>query len=451
MLVSEPGNAPVDSAQRASFFRQSGWLMVANIAGGFFMWAVHLLNQFIPPGAYGDFGVFLAVIMLVPTIPLQMVMAQQTAKALAIGRESELASVIRWMWLGTTLLWVLGAAGVALFQNSILGYLQMGGANGLLWITMAIVLLSLWMPIFMGALQGKQNFLWLGWVMMSNALGRITIAALAVLAFRTFEGRSFLSSGPSHRALNTTLYASGMIAGVLFGMVLAVVLGLWHTRGLWLSRPQPFPARTLLQQIVPLFVGFLGFQMLFTADTIFIKAYFSNVQSDYYVSAGTLSRALMWLVLPLAAVMFPRIVHSAARAEKTNLVNLVLLGTAVLAIAGAAGLSLVGPWIVPLIYKNQNPQVIMSLLPWYASAMVPLAVANVLLNNLLARPASKLLPSVCILLVAVGYVLAVLRFHHSMIEVLQTMGVCNLLLLGVCAWFTWAGKSHVHPPSAEPA
>src|SRR5678816_2237180 len=93
--------------QRASLFRQSGWLMIANVGGGFFMWAVHFLNKFVPPGEYGDFGVLLAVVMLVPSIPLQMVLAQQTAKGLAINRPDEVSGVFRLIWMGTTGLWLI--------------------------------------------------------------------------------------------------------------------------------------------------------------------------------------------------------------------------------------------------------------------------------------------------------------------------------------------------------
>jgi hypothetical protein len=185
--------------------------------------------------------------------------------------------------------------------------------------------------------------------------------------------------------------------------------------------------------------------MLFTADTVFVKGYFLKADADYYVAAGTMSRALMWLVLPLASVMFPRIVHSAVRSEKTNLMNLVLLGTAVLAIVGAVGLSLVGPLVVRIAYSHpKDPDflpVVCSLLPWYAAAMVPLALGNVLLNNLLARPASKLIPALCVFGLALAYLFALTRFHGTMIMVLQTMGLLNLLLFGVCSWFTWFWKS----------
>ena len=79
------------------------------------MWAVHLLNKKIPESEYSVFGVLLAVAMFVPNMPLQMVFAQQTARALATGRERELAGMIRLAWLGTFGLWLRrGRRGVGL-------------------------------------------------------------------------------------------------------------------------------------------------------------------------------------------------------------------------------------------------------------------------------------------------------------------------------------------------
>src|ERR1041385_8436726 len=110
------------SAHRSSFFRQSGWLMIANIGGGALMWAVHFLNKRLETGQYGDFGVFLAVLMLLPNIPLQMVLTQQTAKAIATNTVHELSGVIRMFLLGTGLVWLIGSIITLYFQNDILAH-----------------------------------------------------------------------------------------------------------------------------------------------------------------------------------------------------------------------------------------------------------------------------------------------------------------------------------------
>src|SRR5437899_8594337 len=55
MLAAKAEIPPMtQAAHRATFFRQSGWLMIANIGGGVLMWAVHFLNKFIDTGEYSS-------------------------------------------------------------------------------------------------------------------------------------------------------------------------------------------------------------------------------------------------------------------------------------------------------------------------------------------------------------------------------------------------------------
>jgi O-antigen/teichoic acid export membrane protein len=415
------------SSQRSSFFRQSGWLMIANIAGGTFMWAVHFLNKFLHSGQYGDFGVFLAALMLLPNIPVQMMLTQQTARGLANDTKRELSGILRMFLLISGLVWLVGSLIILFFQKEILAHLQMKDPTGL-WVTLVIALVTIWLPIFWGMLQGQQNFLWLGWSIMTNGIGRFSFAAIAVIALG--------------------LGSAGMMTGVLLGYAIALGISAWQTRSLWLTAPLPFDWRSLLRQIIPVMVAFIGFQILFTGDTILVKNYFNPTLADFYVSAGTLSRALLWFVLPMAYVMFPRLVHSDAKSEKSNLLGMVLLGTAILAGVGALGLSLLGPFIVRLVFTPAFVKVAPSLLPWYSAAMVPLTLSNVLLNNLLARPASKLPLAICVLLAAIAYLFAITQFHDSLVTVLKVMGIANLVLLAICAFFTWRSKN---VPSPAPA
>jgi O-antigen/teichoic acid export membrane protein len=447
-------------AQHAKFFRQSGWLMISGILTGVLMWAVHFLSKSkaIPAQEYGLFVALMAVAMCVPAMPLQMVLAQQTAIALATRRVRELSAMVRRVCAVTFVLWIIAAVGILLFRERIL--LQWSTSNSTaLYIMLPVLLFSVWGPMFSGLLQGQQNFLWLGWGSILQACVRLSVAVIAVLGFGA--------------------NAAGIMTGVVLGMAAGQVVLLWQSRSIWLSAPggnqqdsagssgasaaassarettsgsgsggsswdivgAPSLAldwRGLLRQVLPLVLGFGAYQFMFTADTMFAKAYFNAEQMGFYGSAGTLSRALMWLVGPLAAVMFPKIVHSSARSEKTNLMGIVLLGTAILAIMGALGLSIVGRWVVPVVFTKSYVPVATAVLPWYAGAMVPLSLANVLINNLLARGLYRAVPGLC--LVAVAYGIALTRFHESFIMVLQVFGVFNLLLLAVCGWYTMQDK-----------
>jgi O-antigen/teichoic acid export membrane protein len=420
-MLAEKAENPVlrHVEHRASFFRQSGWLMVANIAGGALMFAVHFLAKKTGESQYSIFVTLLTVVMLVPAIPLQMVFAQQTAKAVAMGREAELAGMIRLICFGLLVLWSCVAVAVLILQSTILKFWGVSVAG--LWITMPTLLFTLWSPVFMGMLQGEQNFCWLAWSMLSGGVGRLAVAAFAVLA---------LHSG-----------AVGMLAGVLIGTIAPLVIAIWQTRHLWRLAPQAFDWASVLRQVIPLLFGFLFVQFLFTGDTLFVKHYFTAGQTGGYGAAGTLSRALIWLVGPLATVMFPRIVHSSVKSEQTNIMGVVLIGTAILAIGGAAGLTILGPWVVRLVYGASFVKIAGSVLPWYAGAMVPLALANVLVNNLLARSRFAVVPFILLLGVAYAATMVyVNQVSNSLVAVLQTLGSFNLLLLVVCAWFTWGPK-----------
>ena len=363
--------------------------------------------------------------MVIPTMSLQMVMAHQTALALATNRQAELARLIRRVAVGSLLIWAIPAVIVLLFQNRILAHWHIVSPIGL-WITLLIVLFSFWMPLFWGVLQGQQNFFTLGWSMMLNGAGRLFIGLAAVFALVAYGKNRDLPLGE---------YAAGMMVGVAVGMGVAAGMAAWQSRSLWLAPSAPFAWKALAREAIAPLLGFAAFQFLFTADQMFVKAYLSEDESGFYFSAGTLSRALMWLVGPLASVMFPRIVHSKAKAEKTNLVQLVLIGTALLAGLGAISLTVLGPLIVRIVYGQEFVQEAMRVLPWYAGAMVPLAVANVLLSNLLAKSSFKVVIPICLLAAAYGWNLT--EFHRTPVMILQVLGLANLLLLLICGWFGW--------------
>jgi len=420
--MADPQNIPtVDHKPHAAFFRQSGWLMVANIGAGGLTWGVHFLAKSIPKSEYAAFGTLLMVVACLPAMPLQMVFAQQSALAVATGRERQLSGMIRLAWLWTFIVWALGALAVFCFQAKIVAGWHLPNAAGL-WATVLAVLASLWLPLFIGVLQGRQDFFWMGWAQIFSGAGRFIVAALLVFG---------LTAG-----------AAGMMTGAFLGVGLGAGIAIWRSRDLWSVRPEKFDWRGFLRQVLPLTLGFGACQFMFTSDTMFAKAYFTDDEMAPYVAAGTLSRALLWLVLPLAAVMFPKIVHASAKAEKSNLFNLVVLGTAALAICGGLGLWLVGPVLVKIVYTSNYVAATVALLPWYAVAMVPLALANVMVNDLLARGRFGVVPWMVLLAASYGFTLPQMLGHfHSREVVLQTLGGFNLLLFAACAWFTWGCKA----------
>jgi O-antigen/teichoic acid export membrane protein len=150
--------------------------MIATVVGGMFMTAMHFLSHAMPKGEYGQFVAFLSVAMFIPAMPLQMVLAEQTARARALHREHELSGLIRAAWLGTFLVWLVAVVVVLLFQGTIMAQWNVSNPAAI-WLMLPVLLFTAWLPMFYGLLQGQQNFLWMGWSMLINGVGRVAIGA----------------------------------------------------------------------------------------------------------------------------------------------------------------------------------------------------------------------------------------------------------------------------------
>jgi O-antigen/teichoic acid export membrane protein len=405
-----------------TFFRQSGWMVVATVLGGAFMYAVHKVAKEMPKSEYGVFGTLLQIINLmgIPAAGLQTVFAQQTASILTSEQRNQLRGTFRAVVKATFVLW-LGAMVVAfLLRHQILSTLQIAYPSAL-WITGVVGLTALWLPIILGLLQGSQNFTYLGWVTFINGVARFGAICVIILLLR---GRS-----------------PGAMVAVLVGMCVAISLGFWQNFPFWRGPTAPIRWRSWLGGVVPLTLGLGAGMFMLGADMIFVQSLFDGEQTGFYAAAGMIGRALVFFTVPITAVMFPKVVRSAARSEETKVVWQAMAATALMGGAAALGCTLL-PWLPLRIIYDPSYLVAAPLVPWFAWCMLPLALANLLISNLLARERYRAVP--WLLLVAAGYVTALLEFNSSFLSVVKTLGVFNCLLLAVAAGFTLAanrGKS----------
>ncbi len=407
-----------DTSHKMKFFRQSGWMMMATVVSGVFMAIVHICSKKLSAEEYSAFAALIQLgnWMMIPALGLQMVFAQQSAAAVTDQRRHELVGTVRAVMGGTFGIWLAMAVAAVLDRNQLLSVFKLSGPMSL-WMTVGVALTMLWLPIFQGLLQGRQNFLWLGWVAIFNGMGRLAFGV----------GIVFLLHGK----------AAGLMLGVLLGLAAAVGTGLWQNRDLFRGTGAPLIWGPWFGLVIPFTFGLGAFQFIFSADAIAVQNYLgANGAAAAYDFGGTLARAIVAFTGPLAAVMFPKLVESAARSHKHtfNLMGLTLLGTTVLGAIAAICLPLISPLLIK--YGSTPGYVsIMPLMPLFSWAMVPLAMGNVLLNNLLAHSRFKVVPAVAA--VAVGYWIALQHFHDSFKTVLETLGVFSTLFLAVCALFTW--------------
>ena len=407
------------ATHRAAFFRQSGWMMFATVAGGVFMYAVHMIAKQMPKEEYGVFTTLLQIVTLmgIPAIGLQSVFAQQAAAAMTEDHERALAGVLRGVLRAIFFIWLAMAFIVFVFRQQVLEGLKIANPAALA-ITVVIGLAAMWYPIMMGLLQGRQNFLWLGWASIFNGVGRFAAICVIVL---------FLGG-----------YAAGGMIAVFLGLMTAVALGGWLNRDYWQIKPSHVVWREWLGRVVPLTLGLGAAMFMLSADMVFVQRFFSKEQTGYYAAAGMIGRALVFFTLPLTAVMFPKVVKSAARAEKTDVLLHALGVTALAGGAAALGCTVFPSLPLRIVYDKSFLDIATPLVPWFAWSMLPLTLSNVLINGLLARGQFRAVP--WLVAVAIGYGVTLNFWHGTFLMVIQILGSFGIMMLAVCAWFTWGAS-----------
>ena len=411
-----------------AFFRQSGWMMLTTFVGGVLMYAVHMVAQKIPKDEYSVFLTLLQIVTLmgIPAIGLQTVFTQQAAAAVHGEHERELAGVFRGVLRAIFFIWLFMALLIVAVSHQVITGLKINNPAAL-WMTVIIGLLSLWMPIFLGLLQGRQNFLWLGWINVVNAIGRF--GGICVVVFLLLW------------------YAAGAMVAVFGGILVMVCIGFWQNRDLWQIKPEPVVWRGWLARVVPLTLGLGALQFMLSADMPFVQNFFDPNQTAFYGAAGMIGRALVFFTQPLATVMFPKLVRSAARSEKSDAMAHALFATLAAGVMAALGATIAPSLPLRIVYNQSYLDVATPLVPWFAWSFLPLTLAMVLANALLAHSRFSVVP--WLVAIALGYAVALylqLHFGHgSFKSVIQTLGIFSTLLLAVCAWFTWGIKPKTKP------
>lgn len=396
------------------FFKHSAWMMAATLVGGVMMWGVHFLAKKIPESDYAAVVTLNTFLILVPTVPLQMVFARWTARAVAEGRHGEISTILRGGVAGLLVVWVCvfvaAVTGLGFFQ----ALLRIDQPVSIL-ATLVAVLGALLLPIALGVLQGLQRFPWFGLCQVIAGFARLGFCTLVVLVF-----------WPT---------VSGVMLGIALGMVVTLVMAFWGARDYVLSQGEHVCWGTFVREAVPIVLAFVGFQFLFSVDTVFVKANFDSEHVAYYGAAGVLSRGLVWMVGPIAAVMFPKIVHHAVRSEKTNLMELTLASTAVISGLAALVLWVAGPVVIRFVYKHNYVQPTMRLLGMYVLGMILMSMVNVLVNNLVARGRFGFVP--WLLCICGVYTVFLSRCRSDLRDVLVVLVLMAVVAMAVCAWFTW--------------
>jgi len=407
--------------------------VVATVSSGVFMTACQIVaNRWMEPVEYGIWFALLRIFLLmsIPSAGLQIIFAQQTAAAVTDSQYRQLAGTVSATFRATFYIWLI-MVGIALFtQRHWIAALKITNPAAF-WVTVMIGLASLWSPIMKGVLQGLQNFLGLGWVLIIDGMGRF-----AVIAVILWLGGQ----------------AAGGMTGALIGQGVSLMVGIWLIRHLLFAPHERIEWRPWLRRVLPLTLGIGTVQFMSNADVVYVQGVFAADKTPLYMPAAMIGLALVTFTTPLSAVMFPKIVRSAALTQDTRALRQALGATALLGGAAALACTVLPKLPLQIIYFSKPIYwTAAPLVPWFTWSLLPLILANVLLSNLLARARFGVVPWAVLVATGYGVALAVLKPRLSGMDdtmagfraVVQTLGVFSLLLLAVAAIFTWRDKLQI--------
>jgi len=408
----------------SSFFRHTAWMMLATVASGGFMALVQGAAQRmdkVPVNEYGAFAALMQVLgqMSIPITGVLTVFMHQTVSVTTPEARAQLVGTARGIIVGLVALWAAAALTCLVFQNHLLRILNLPNAASW-WITMHIGLAALVAPVLTGILQGEQKFGWVGLASILNGFGRFAGVLVAVI---------WLQRG-----------AAGAMAGVLAGQLLTLALVAWLTRWIWTAPATSFEWSAWLRQVTPLTLGLAAPIYMFTQDMIAVQGSFEPGAASAYGAARVVGPMLFYMTAPIAAVMFPKIARSAALSEKTTVLAQAVGATALIG-AGAALVCTFFPELPLRILSGDRYMQTAWLVPWFAWSMLPLAMANLLVNNLLARKRFEAVP--WLIAVAAAYGITLKFTCWSYVTTILTLAAFSLLLFLVCVVFT------LRPPRAD--
>jgi O-antigen/teichoic acid export membrane protein len=239
--------------------------------------------------------------------------------------------------------------------------------------------------------------------------------------------------------------ASGMAACAI-GQIVTLILGFWLTREVWTGGGTKIKWGPWLSRVIPLTLG-LGAVLFMTAtDALFVQKTFSSESRQFYMGANLTGFAIMMVVSPIAMVMFPRVVRSKAKSETTDAMMLTVGLTAAVGIIAVLACTIMPSLPLRIIYAG-SPEMLAAapLVPWFALALLPLTLSNVLITNLLAHERYKVVPFAVV--IVAGYLVTLFALSDRFLQMPQPMqaflmvvkllGVFSLALFAVCGWFTW--------------
>jgi O-antigen/teichoic acid export membrane protein len=398
--------------RRDRLLRNNLVFFTGGLAAGLLGYVFHFVTgRLLGPGGYSLVAAALAALYLLtlPGLAAQLVAARFVGLATGRGDAAGVRLMVRRLNVASLAFGATLAAALLLFRAQVLAYLHVGDPV-VVYILAATTAVLLMVAVNRGALQGQSRFVSLSGNVVLDMGSRVLMAGvLAAFGIGALAGLAALFLGPLVAYLHSLLLFRGPSGE---------------------GRATTAPSLPeIARYAVFAALGTGGVTYLFNADVLLAKHFLSADAAGIYAAGSVLGRAVYFLGLTVATVMFPEVTALHARDEAHFHVmdrSLLLLG---LIAVGLVSIYTLVPRLVLLPYGSGFTGVAPYLGP-FALALSLLAVANLLINYFLSLDSRRfVLPllGACVLETAL-----ISTFHGSVTQILEMLlgsmaGLCLTL------------------------
>ncbi len=396
-------------AHQAGLFRHSVLLMAATQIGG----VANLLFQMtmmrsLTVEEYGVLATMLSLVhvFVMPLEALRTTVAHQAGLLTRMGAPGNVRRLIRrwarYLLVPSLLVLAAGLGGRGMLAD----FFQMPSGMPVVATVLVIAFIP-FMQMCVGALQGLQAFVWMSAVSQGWCLVRLAAGA----AFVTLIARS-ATAGLSAQAL---------------GVGISIAVGLTGLR--WVLKGDPREKEmdfgSLRYFLMSMFI-LGGYAVLMYADVMLVKRFFDPAEAGLFAKAATMGRTIIYLAIPIAGAMFPKVVSTglASAGDRRVFGHAFLYAGSVIALTAVGVTMFAAPlW---LLFTGEQPTAeTIRLVRAVVWAMSPLGLTFLIMNFELAQRRFGLVTILAPL--AVLYIGGVNMFHESLFQVIAVLAVVNIL------------------------
>ncbi len=352
------------------------------------------------------FSVFLVI--YTPMEALRTVVSHEAARLRQAGAGASAVRTFRQWLIRVAGPAVIALAGTVWLAPAIAQFFHATDAAAVRWLGVAIAT-GLLYPVYIGIFQGLETFGWLSAAMQLWALSRLALGVALVFGVSA-----------------TARYALGAQAG---SMLITLAIGSCGMARVLRAQPRalaeaPPSDVAAPRDFFPALAGLAAYATLMNLDAALVKHFLPAAAGDY-AKVSTLARALVFLPMPIALAMFPKVVGGEAEdREHHRTLGQAMVYVLGLQLAAALVFSLLAGWIWRLFTGAAalDHQLLVTRCAFWAYA--PLGLVFLLLNFQLAR--RRFFAGYGLVVVAAAYVAGIQLWHDTLLHIVQCVAVASL-------------------------